>query len=222
MASLIIYLKLVSAALYLNPAPFSTVEALPTGLNIALITVVLAGISSALGQSVVLFINRVKPVRAAFSLILSSLFYVLGYLTWTASIWLIARLLFKTQDSFEQVLATVGLGYAPQLFAFFAFIPFFGMGLSVMLGIWSFLAVLLGVEAALELSFWQAFLASLLGYALLQGLERTIGYPVAAFADWLRARAAGVSEIRTFLAPQDLIQEVGKTALISVLREAKS
>ncbi|MCA9839891.1 MAG: YIP1 family protein [Trueperaceae bacterium] len=222
MTSLIVYLKLFGAALQLNAAAFSIVEVIPTGLALALVTVLLAGIATAAGQSVVLFINRVKPARALLSIALSSFFYVLGYFIWSASIWLLARLMFKTDDDFGQVLATVGLGYAPHIFAFLAFIPFMGMGLGFILSLWSFFAIVIGIEVGLELSFWQALIGSSLGFVLVQILERSIGYPLAGFADWLRARTAGVQKIRTTLAPQDLIKDVSRTALISLVKNGKS
>src|SRR2546430_17445506 len=57
-------------AMRLDPAAFKAVEPAGTGLLITAI-VFLAGVSETIGQSVVLFANRVKPGRFALSLLLN-------------------------------------------------------------------------------------------------------------------------------------------------------
>ena len=93
-------LELVSQALRLNEAAFSQVMA-SGGLRVALVTVFFAGLSNALGQSVVLFANEVKPRRFVASLVVGALLYVFGFLFFAASIWLVAQFLFDRAEPFR-------------------------------------------------------------------------------------------------------------------------
>lgn len=202
------FARLLLGALRLDEGAFQA--ALPSSAPVALITVTLAGLASALGQSVVLFINRVRPRRFIATLLIASALYVAIYLLWALSIWGIV-LLFTPSAPFARVARAVGLGYAPQLLAFLVFIPFFGMALDYLLRLWTLLAVTVGVHAALELLLWQAFVCCALGYLLLELGRRTVGYPLASLADRLRARAAGVAALKTSLQPADVIAEALNT-----------
>ena len=58
---------LVQGAMALNPEPFHLIETLPQGTQIAIVVVLLAGLSQAAGQGIVLFVNRVTPLRFGLS-----------------------------------------------------------------------------------------------------------------------------------------------------------
>lgn len=53
---------LVSGAFALNPEVFDQINTLPDGLTVALIIVLIAGLSQAIGQCIVLFANKVTPI----------------------------------------------------------------------------------------------------------------------------------------------------------------
>src|SRR6266699_3716658 len=65
-------------AMRLDPAAFKAVEPAGTGLLITAI-VFLAGVSETIGQSVVLFANRVKPGRFALSLLLNGILFIVSF-----------------------------------------------------------------------------------------------------------------------------------------------
>lgn len=180
----------------LQEQAFLTLQALPNGSLFALVVVLLAGLSTAVGQSVILFINRVRPQRFLVSLIVSALIFAFTFSFWTGSVSLIAHVVFRSDAPLGTVARAVGLGYAPQLFGFLAFMPFLGGPVLVALGLWSLLAILLGLTIMLGLPLWQALVSAALGWLVLQGLQRSIGRPVLAVARWLRRRAAGV-EVKT-------------------------
>lgn len=195
-------------ALRLREDAFLAVQTSPNGSALALSVVLLAGIATALGQSVVLFINRVKPRRFVLTVFISSALYVFSYAVWAASLWGLGRVLFGSEAPLNEVVRTVGLGYAPHLFSFLAFVPFLGIGLGSVLTVWSLFAIVTGVQVGLGLTVWQAFVCAGLGWLVLQILQRTVGYPLLNLSRWLKARAAGVEQIRESLATDDLIEEI--------------
>ncbi|MEN9521036.1 MAG: hypothetical protein RLZZ381_3624, partial [Cyanobacteriota bacterium] len=55
--------SLVSGVLLLNSETFKSINNLPLSLIASILVVLLAGLSQTFGQSVMLFINRVRPLR---------------------------------------------------------------------------------------------------------------------------------------------------------------
>ena len=183
--------NLLAGALQLDAETFRLADTVPLGSLVAFWVVLLAGVSSAVGQSAVLFINRIRPGRFVGSLLVSAVIYIFTYLFWTVSILLIARYVFGSVAAWGTVARAVGLGYAPQLFSFLAFMPFFGVPILILLSLWSLLAVIVGIGVTLGLPLWQALVCSVLGWLMLQLLERTVGRPVVAARNWLRRSVAG-------------------------------
>jgi hypothetical protein len=184
--------KAILQALTLDEAIFVAVQGSRQGLWIALIVVGLAGLSQALGQSLVLFINQVRPRRFILAMIASTIGHMGGYGLWIASVWLIGVFAFGADVSWMEVAAAVGLAYAPQLFAFFELTPFLGNPFGVLLSLWTLLAIVTAVRSGFGLETWQAVTTSALGWLLLQSWRRTLGAPVYALGRWIEQRAAGV------------------------------
>src|SRR5437588_4729781 len=82
-------------AMRLDPAAFEAVEPAGTGLLITTI-VFLAGVSEMIGQSVVLFANRVESGRFVLSLLLNESLFIVSVFILSGSIWGIAKVLFHT------------------------------------------------------------------------------------------------------------------------------
>lgn len=202
---------LVGQVLRLQTGATELLARLEGGGRLALLIVVLAGFSEAVGESVVLFINRVSPRRFLLSLLLSAGIFAFTYVFWVLSVFAVARLAFGATASFGLVARVVGFAYAPRLFGFLAFIPFFGLPLLVALHLWSSVAALLGVATVFELTPWQALACVLLGELVLLTLQRTIGRPLTDLARWLRRRAAG-SELVTDLEDLRSVVEAGPEA----------
>ncbi|MBI3957273.1 MAG: hypothetical protein HY328_00590, partial [Chloroflexi bacterium] len=81
--------ELIRRALALDPAAYRLLAGDGRGLAVALLVVFLAGLSEGVGQSIVLFINRITPRRFVLSLLLSAATHAVGYLFWAATIWLV-------------------------------------------------------------------------------------------------------------------------------------
>jgi hypothetical protein len=187
------FLRTVAMALRLQPEVFSAVQADPAGIWVALAVVAMAGFSEATGQSLVLFINHIRPSRFGLALAIASASHFLGYLLWTLTIWLAGGALFGQQQPLLAVASAVGLSYAPQIFSFFILTPYLGNLFGVILSLWSMAAVIVAVRVGLRLEMWQAVVLAITGWALLQTMRRTIGRPVMRMQRRLANRAAGVT-----------------------------
>lgn len=191
LSDLSFFRDIIRQALRLNSSVYAAVQVAPNGIYVALFVVALASISGALGQSIVLFINRVRPRRFVLSLGISTANQMLGFVLWAVTVWLVTSYIFGATQSFVAVAAAVGLAYAPQLFAFFELMPFFGNGLAVLLTLWSMLAIVVAVQVGTGLYLWQAVVTSGLGWLLILLWRRSIGRPVYALGNWVERRAAG-------------------------------
>ena len=184
-------LELISQVLRLEKAPFIALLTSPHSLFTSLGVVFLAGLSQGLGQSVVLFANRIKPRRFTLSLLVSALIYVFGFLFSVLSIWLIAKVVFDKTQHFWLIISVVGLSYAPFLLGFFILTPYFGSFFHSVLSLWRLAALLIALEVTLALTLWQALACSLLAWLLVAILERSIGRPLQRITRSARRFAAG-------------------------------
>lgn len=178
----------------LNPSTndFIAIFRLEGALEMALTVAALAGLSESAGESAVLFINRVRLRRFVLSLFISAAIFVITYLFFAVSINAVARFAFSSDVRLQAVAIVVGLSYAPRLFGFLTFVPYFGVPLSVLLNVWTVLVMMESVSWALELSPAQGLASILLGGLLLITLQRSVGRPVVAASRWVMRRAAGV------------------------------
>ena len=71
--------SLVRGAIALHSETFQSLQNQPHSLLAALTIVFIAGFAQSLSQIVVLFVNQVRPLRFALSLLISTLFFVVGY-----------------------------------------------------------------------------------------------------------------------------------------------
>ncbi len=194
-------LDLIPAALALDADAFATLLARPRfGLRGALVIVFLAGLSTEFGQSVVLFANRVSPRRFVATLLVQALLFVLTFLAWVATVWLVGTLLMGRPVPFAAAAATIGLAYAPQLLNFLVLTPYLGSGVGVALSVWTLLATLVAIAVTFDLGQGETVLVALAGWLVAQALERTVGRPVARIGHWVRRLAAG-TELRPFDPP---------------------
>lgn len=198
--------ELVFGALTLNREAFKLITTLPWGTRAALYVVLIAGLSGAIAQGIVLFINRVKPLRFILSIGIATILFAFSYIFWGLSTWIASYLLFRRQDSLDLVARTLGLSYAPQILSFFIALPYLGVPISIVLSIWSFLTFLIGLKVALGIGTWQAFWCGVLGWIVFQVLQRTIGRPVKAIGRWLKNSVAGVDLVTDLKQVEQMIE----------------
>ncbi len=184
-------LRVIGRTLMLDSRAYDLIRESPHNNALVSAIVVMAGLSAALGQSVVLFASRVRPRRFVFSLFFSASVYTFSFFFLTLSIWLVGDLAFGRQREFDEIMRAVGLGYSPYLFSFFTLAPYFGNPINLLLSIWSLVAIVRGVHFAFALDLGQALLCVVLGWLLLQVIQRTVGRPMIGGVRWLRRRVAG-------------------------------
>ena len=144
--------ELIGGALRLDRSAFDAIEQSSLGLRDAFIVVVLAGASLSLGQSVVLFLNRVSFGRFAFALILGGFELVLEALLWITSVWVVVGLLGVSRPHLVETLDVIGLAYAPFLFGVLVFLPYLGLRILSLLRLWMALAAIVGTSAAFDIA----------------------------------------------------------------------
>ncbi|MER3493748.1 MAG: hypothetical protein C4323_16380 [Mastigocladus sp. ERB_26_2] len=198
--------ELIFGAIALNPQAFESIQILPQCFRVAIYTALLAGFSQAFGQGIVLFINRVKPIRFILSLAIASVLFVFSVLFWGLSTWLVSWLFFDASTPYEVIWSLLGLAYAPMIFSFLVALPYFGVPINVILSIWTLLAFEVGLHAVLHVSVWRAFWCAALGWVVLQILQRTIGRPIAAIGVWLSNTVAGTKLVTDMRGIESLLQ----------------
>ncbi|MGC8713152.1 MAG: hypothetical protein ACP5RH_12245 [Leptodesmis sp.] len=184
--------ELVGGAFGLQRGAFRLIDTLPDGLTLALLVVFLAGLSLAVGQSIILFINRVKPLRFFFSLVLNAILFAFGFLFLALSTWLICLFPDSVHISFPSLVKVLGLGYAPLLFSFLGALPYAGYPILNLLSVWNLLAMVVGFGAIAHIGIGFAFGYVAIGWFVKQVLENTIGQPIARLGKQLADRVAGV------------------------------
>ncbi|MCU0535483.1 MAG: CAAX protease, partial [Hydrococcus sp. Prado102] len=148
---------LLGRAFGLEAEVFRQISILPNGLILALSCVLAAGLSLAFGQSIILFVNRVTPIRFFFSLVISAVLYVFGFLFLVFSTWLICQVPWSVEISLVTLVKVFGLSYAPLLFSFLGALPYFGVPLLRILSIWHLLAMVVGFAAIAGTGLGSAF-----------------------------------------------------------------
>ena len=165
----------------------------PDGIRFqfALLIVILAGLSEAAAQSVVLFLNQVRPLRFIASLVINAVLFAFGYVFYVLSIDLVARVFYGAPRPSELTFDSIALTYAPLILSFLVLIPYFGRGVRILLSVYHALALLIAVRVVFVLEPLQSVVCVAVGWVLLTLLSGTIGRPITIFARFLRNRFAG-------------------------------
>ncbi|MGB3532012.1 MAG: CAAX protease [Microcoleaceae cyanobacterium] len=187
--------ELLGWVLALKSEVFAQINTLPNGTMVAIIVVIAAGLSQAVAHSTILFVNRVKPVRFIFGLIIEAILFAFGYLFLVVSTWAIGYAPFTIEAPFGELARTLAFGYAPLIFSLFGAMPYLGEPILSLLSLWQLLAMVIGVADVSNTNVWQAFGTVALGWITLAILQRTIGQPIAQFGHWIACKTTGVKLI---------------------------
>ncbi|MGF1647823.1 MAG: hypothetical protein ACFCVF_13010 [Kineosporiaceae bacterium] len=177
-------------ALLLDPDAYRGVLG-PGGVWAALGVVAVGGVSQLVGQSVVLFLNHVRPVRFLLSLGLAAGTFAAEVAVWGVGIWLTALAVAGLDLGVVDILAVVALAHAPFVLAFFLLLPYYGPPVQRALEIWTLLCLAVGLDAVTGWSLGELTLAIALGYAFTLLVKVALGRWVAALDRWLWRTATG-------------------------------
>ena len=184
-------LRGISEALWLNPRVFEVVERGGNAGWVVFVIALLGGASLLVGQSVILFVNRVRPTRFFVSLLVNGLVFAISLIVWACAIWVTGQLLFPNDIPFRTVSLMVGA--APYLFGFLVLIPYFGNFIGRVISVWSFLIVLAGITFLAGGDLWPALVCTTLGWLLITVMSVTIGRPIIALRNQIFKTVAGTS-----------------------------
>ncbi len=178
-------------AMRLNPRAFEYVEAGNRTGTVVLAIAMVGGASLLLGQSVILFVNRVRPARFVLSLLMNGIIFTLSLLVWAFAIWLTSRILFPNEIPFVTVARLVALGAAPYVFGFLVLLPYAGNFIGKVLAVWSFLVVLAALTTLANGNFGAALICTAIGWVIITVMSATIGRPVIALRILVWKRLTG-------------------------------
>ncbi|WP_017297062.1 hypothetical protein [Nodosilinea nodulosa] len=210
--------QVLGGILSLNPEAFLALRQFPADTvdSLALAVVFLAGLSQAVAQSIILFVNQVKPLRFVLSLVLAALLFVAGYLFWALSIWLASRWFLDQSIPWQAVTDSLAFSYLPLVFSFFGAMPYLGVPVLRLLLVWNLLAVVVGFAVLAHLTAVQAVGHVVLGWIVLLVLQQTVGQPIVNLGRWLTNRTAGVKlvvnrgQLKTLIAAHPLGPEASE------------
>ncbi|MFM7324367.1 MAG: CAAX protease, partial [Nodosilinea sp.] len=207
--------QLLGYVFALNSKAFTAATLLPYGGQLALWLVLLGGLSQGIGQSIILFINQVKPARFVLSLLINAILFTLGSLALMFSTWLITLLPWSVKLPLPDLLTVLGLAYAPLLFGFLGALPYLGLPILNLLSIWHLLATVVGFSTLAQVPVSRGIGYVVVGWVLLQVLQNTVGRPLTQLGKKLANRAAGVELVTN----QRAIAETMRQDLNQVARD---
>ncbi|MFV9505029.1 MAG: hypothetical protein AB4911_10750 [Oscillochloridaceae bacterium umkhey_bin13] len=174
----------ITYAMRLDPAVAEYVERnlangdTDAGRGIALTVAILGGAGLLIGQSVILFVNRVRPERFVLSLLLNGVVFAISLLIWGVFIWLIGMVVFPQQPPIGLILRLIALSAAPYVFGFLILIPYLGEGIYRLLSAWSMLIAAGATAFSFRVGWWQAFAVVGVSWLLIWVMSNTIAKPV--------------------------------------------
>jgi predicted Abi (CAAX) family protease len=185
--------RILAGVFGLRGEAFTDALHLPYVAYLAAAVVLCAGLSEAIAQSVVLFANRVRPVRFFFSLAVSGLLFAVGYGFLVASTWAIMSLPGHAHIPLALLALVFALSYAPMLFAFLGALPYCGLTILWGLRVWHLCAMVVGVAAFAHDGPLDELIDVGLGWLFLAVAQQTFGKPVAKLGALLLDAVAGVN-----------------------------
>lgn len=174
----------------------------PQALEISITIAMLAGISTLLGNSVVLFWNRIRGWRFAVSLVFNGVSMVALFVAQAVVIALVGYLFTGDRLTFLTAARAVMLATAPLLFGFLELAPYVGPGIARVLQVWSLLALWTIVSVVYGVGYWEALLITGVGWGVMQGLSWVLARPLSALGNRIWKMLSGNP---TLLTAQDIL-----------------
>jgi len=178
-------LAAIGGALALNPDTFVHLRDDPPSTIPVLIVLLLAGVSLTIGQSVVLFANRVRPRWFLLALLGSGVAFIVRLFLWGVTIALVCDYVLKVPAPPRLILVAVSVGQVPYLLGFLVLLPYVGVLLRRLLDAYALVIVVAALAAMLEISLPRALAAAALGWGLQALAAALLQRPLAGLPPWL-------------------------------------
>lgn len=185
--------RVVGGVLSLNPQVFIAMRGMEAITGISLGVVVVAGLMRILGQSIVLFANRVRPAGFVVRIVASTLEFILDVLVMGVILWLIARLLNPNSSlTLGEILRTIPLAFAPYWLGALVLVPYMGIWIERGLKVYVFLALTVAFQAAFNQPFLTAVISALIAWFSVLLLDSLLSWPMTSATESVsRALARG-------------------------------
>lgn len=184
-------LALAAEALGFGHAAFEYVADEPWGWSLAIVIVFFAGVSQTFGESLVLFLNRVRPWRFVLSLLLTGVVYV-AYVVATAwTLRLGTMLVPGVSVRLDPVIGILALANAPHLFGVLVLMPYLGGAIARLIEVWVLALTIFGLHVGLDIPVLLAGLSALSGWIVMRLLMALFGGPLSRLHAALRRRVSG-------------------------------
>ncbi len=187
-------------------------------LQHALLILTLSILSLLIGNSVVLFANRVSRSQFIRSLLAFGFLFLLSFLFWTLSVQFLSALLFGIHKPFVDVFIIVSQSFTPFILGFLILLPHLGHYFFALLRVWVVVNLIVNVAHAYEFGLLQALAVSLLGWVLLELVSSLSFLQLDAVKRWFLKVTTGKAEYRD---PNDLVMEYVRAQRILMLQAAQ-
>ena len=167
------------AALTLDEAAMSA-----AGTWDALGVAVLASLSTMLGHSAVLALNRIRGLRLLSTLVLNAVVLSSLRILQAAITWTVAGIVLGHPVPLLDLVIVALLSLAPQVFGVVTAMPHAGLFIGRVLEAWQYLVLVVGVSATFGVTLATALGITLVGWVVMQLVSRLLRVP----ATWLGSR----------------------------------
>lgn len=196
--------RVAGGVLRLDPQVFITLRGAQTITGISLGVVVIAGLMRMLGQSIVLFANRVRPKAFVVRILADTLLFIVSVLLMGVIVWIVARLFNPGSNlALGEILRTVPLAYAPYWLGALVLAPYLGIWIERGLKVYVFMALVVLSQGAFNQSFFNALFYSLIAWFSVVLLNTLLSRPLTLATDSLARSLAGGRQIGS-----DIYQEL--------------
>jgi hypothetical protein len=160
------FVQRVKGVLILDARTFEEIEADTTANTQALLVVVAGSVAAGLGAGVRLGLG---------GLLRETLGGLIGWVMWAAVTWFIGAKLLpepQTRTNMGELLRVIGYAYAPNLFAFFAFLPLLEAVVGTVVAFWLLAATIVAIRQALDyVSTLRAAAVVFIGWLIFVGIQ---------------------------------------------------
>lgn len=184
-------LALAGGALTFEADAFRAAASETLARNLAIVLVFFAGVSKTFGESLVLFLNRVRPGRFLLSLVLTGVVLVSNVLATAVTLLLGTFLVPGVSVGLDPLIGILALANAPHLFGAFVLMPYVGQGLARLIEVWVLALTVFGLHLGLAIPLVLAAAAALSGWIVMRLLLILFGEPLSRLNGLLHRRVSG-------------------------------
>src|SRR5689334_9703714 len=120
------FFEIVGGILSLDPNFILGAQTSPGGLSVAIAILLVATVSDVVGNSPILFFNKMSPGRLVAALGIETVLSLVRLAIWMCSIGILVFAVSQVRLSLTNVVVVIGIGYAPMVWSCLVVIPTMG------------------------------------------------------------------------------------------------